>query len=47
MKNETPKERLLDDLLQEDAGPGWRAAAKENSLAAFRRAGVAHPPLGT
>ena len=38
MKNETPKERLLDDLLQEAAGPGWRAAAKEHSLAAFRRA---------
>src|SRR6185503_3434253 len=38
MKNETPKERFLDDLLQEDTGPEWRAAAKEKSLAAFRRA---------
>jgi hypothetical protein len=38
MKPETPKQHLLDDLLQEDAGPGWRAASKEKSLAAFRQA---------
>ena len=38
MKHEKHKQRLLDDLLQEDASPEWHADGKEKALAAFRQA---------
>ena len=38
MKHEKHKQRLLDDLLQDDASHEWRADGKEQALAAFRQA---------
>jgi hypothetical protein len=38
MKHEKHKQRLLNDLLQDDASHEWCADGKEKALAAFRQA---------